>query len=206
MSEPQLTTALHHRLGRQGTLGLTVAMREIAERGMIELRGLPADRRFLPAVKGVLGFDLPRKPRTSAGEGDVAALWLSIDQWLVTAPRENTAALAAALTGGLTGIHSLVVDLSDARTIIRLEGESARSVLAKGTSADLWSPDFVRGTVRRLRFAEIAAMVHVAGIDPDVLDLYVFRSQADYAWEYLLATARDGSRLTLFGAQSAPQT
>jgi sarcosine oxidase subunit gamma len=206
MSEPQFTTALHHRLGRQGTLGLTVAMREVGDRGMIDLRGLPSDRRFLPAVKGVLGFDLPRKPRTSAGEGDVAALWLSIDQWLITAPRENAAALAAALTDSLAGIHSLAVDLSDARTIIRLEGESARSVLAKGTSADLWGPDFVQGTVRRLRFAEIAAMVHVVGIDPDALDLYVFRSHADYAWEYLLATARDGSRLTLFGAQNAPRT
>ena len=206
MSELPVTSALHHRIGRQGTLGLTVAMREIGERGMIDLRGLPSDRKFLPAVKGVLGFDLPRKPRTSAGEADVAALWLSVDQWLITAPRDGTRGLAAALAEALGGIHSLVVDMSDARTIIRLEGEAARSVLAKGTSADLSGPDFAPGSVRRLRFAEIAAMAHMVGSDPDAIDLYVFRSYADHAWEYLLATARDGSRLNLFGPQAAPQT
>jgi sarcosine oxidase gamma subunit len=42
--------------------------------------------------------------------------------------------------------------------------------------------------VRRLRFAEIAALLHV--VEEDVFDLFVFRSYADYAWDWLVRNAR----------------
>ncbi|HKG74070.1 MAG TPA: hypothetical protein VKA79_07520, partial [Aestuariivirgaceae bacterium] len=62
------------------------------------------------------------------------------------------------------------------------------------------------GAVRRLRYAEIAALVHVIGREPDVMDLYVFRSYADYAWTYLTTTAREAARIQLFGRQRAEIT
>ena len=127
-------------------------------------------------------------------------LWLSTDQWLITAPRPATGALHARLRTALKGVHSLCVDMSDARTILRLEGNNAVEVLNKGTSADF--TDLKEGAVRRLRYAEIAALVHVVGREPDVMDLYVFRSYADYAWTYLTTTAREAARIKLFGRQT----
>jgi heterotetrameric sarcosine oxidase gamma subunit len=62
-------------------------MREVADRGMIDLRGEGSSAKFKQAVKSVLGFDLPAKPRTAASKGPITVLWLSVDQWLVTCAR-----------------------------------------------------------------------------------------------------------------------
>ena len=193
MLEPQFESALAHRAAPDN---LSISMREITERGMIDLRGLSSDKKFLAAVKSVLGFDLPKAPRTSNSWGDMKALWLSPDQWLILCTRSKTAALLAELNTALGKIHSLAVDVSDMRSIIRLEGDGVRETLMKGSSLDLISDDYVQGTVRRMRFAEIAALLHV--VEDNVIDIYVFRSYAEYTWAFLLKAARKGSEVRLF--------
>ncbi len=195
MSELHYESALK---GREAT-GLSVRLREIPERGMIDLRGLASDRRFMTAAKDVLGLELPREPRTSVTWGDMRVLWLSVDQWLVLAPRSRVPELVQTLRQKLERVHSLVVDVSDMRAILRIEGEGAREVLLKGCSLDLLSDEYKPGTVRRMRFAEIAALLHV--VEDDVFEVYVFRSYAEYAWDFLAAAARPGSEVRLFGKQ-----
>jgi sarcosine oxidase subunit gamma len=201
MSDAQFETALQ---SRETPKDLSVSMREITSRGMIDLRGLASDGEFMAAIKQALNLDLPTTPRTSAAWGDVQALWLSIDQWLILCPRARTGETLNKLRQALAGIHSFVVDVSDMRTIIRLEGDSARSVLLKGSSLDLLSSDYGAGTVRRLRFAEIAALIHIVSEKPDAIDLYVFRSYANYVWDWLLANGRRTAEVMLFGRQTPP--
>lgn len=179
--------------------GLAVSLREIPDRGMIDLRGLTSDRKFMAAAKDVLGAGLPKTPRSSVSWGEVKILWLSIDQWLILCPRTKTTELLAALRTALAGVHSLAVDVSDMRAVIRMEGEGSREVLMKGTSLDLLSDDYQAGTCRRMRFAEIAALLHV--VEDDIFDIYVFRSYAHYAWEFLATTAREPAKVKLFGVQ-----
>lgn len=198
MAEPVFTSVL---AGVAPAPSLSIAVREITDRGMIDLRGDPKDAAFRTAVEGMLGVALPTTPRTSASSGATAILWLSVDQWLVTCPRAEAPRLAAALRDALGSVHSLVVILSDARAILRLEGEGVREVLMKGVPVDLTLPEFTLGTVRRLRFGEIAALIHIAGDEPDVIDLYVFRSYARFAWDWIAATAKAPARLRLFGRQ-----
>ena len=201
MSEPQFESALQSREAPQD---LAVEIREITGRGMIDLRGIAGDGKFLAAVKEVLNLDLPTQPRTSAAWGDIQTLWLSTDQWLILCPRAKTAELLGGLRQALTGIHSFAVDVSDMRTIIRLEGDNARFLLLKGSSLDLLSSDYEAGTVRRLRFAEIAALLHIVSEKPDVIDLFVFRSYAAYAWDWLLANGRIAAAIRPFGRQASP--
>jgi sarcosine oxidase subunit gamma len=201
MAERRFHSALQHRADRAGAKGLSIALKEMDDRGMIDVRGLPTDAGFLPAVKDVLGFDLPMDPRTSRSRGEISALWLSTDQWLIILPRETAPDFHARLVKSLAGIHSLVVDVSDARAIVRLEGDTVRETMNKGTSADFTDSGMKAGTVRRLLYAQVAALAHVVSTDPDVIDLYVFRSYADHAWSFLLATAREGARVKLFGKQ-----
>lgn len=191
--ELQFESAVAHRTASDN---LSIAMREISERGMIDLRGLASDKKFMSAVKSVLGFDLPKAPRTSASWGDMKALWLSSDQWLILCTRSKTTALLAELTAALGKIHSLAVDVSDMRAILRLEGEGTRETLMKGSTLDLISDDYKPGTVRRMRFAEIAALLHV--VEENVIDIYVFRSYAEYTWAFLTKAARKGAEVRLF--------
>ncbi len=197
MSELHIESALAHVSPHQGA---SIAIREIAGRGMIDLRGSTSDRKFMAAAKGVLGVDLPKTPRTSVTWGDIRVLWLSLDQWLVLTTAEKADALTAELRKALGGIHAMATNVSDMRAVIRVEGEGARVALLKGCSLDLLSGDYGAGTVRRMRFAEIAALLHV--VEDDVFDIYVFRSYADYAWNFLLATCRDAAAVQVFGKQA----
>ena len=188
--------------GAAAPQGLAVPLREITGRGMIDLRGHTADAAFMSAARSVLGADLPTQPRTSVAQGDVTVLWLSVDQWLILCPRTKAGELLGGLRGALKGIHSLAVDVSDMRAIIRVEGEGSREILMKGTSLDLLSGEYTPGACRRMRFAEIAALLHV--VEENAFDIYVFRSYAHYAWEFLCATAKAPAKLRLFGAQDTP--
>lgn len=203
MSELHFRSALFGRGGADGAAGLSITVREIADRGMIDVRGVASEARFLEGVREATGFELPLKPRSSAFEGERRALWMSVDQWLLTVPRAEAPALRARLAQALAGVHALVIDMSEARTILRLEGDGVREVMNKGTSVDFTAGDMVAGTVRRLRYAEIAAMAHMVSANPDAIDLYVFRSYAEHAWNYLLATAKPAARVKLFGRQEA---
>ena len=196
MSELYVESPLAHREAPQG---LSIELREITDRGMIDVRGSTNDKKFMAAAKKVLGLDLPKVPRTSVSWGDVKALWLSIDQWLILCSRTKAFELVAALRAELGSVHSLIVDVSDMRAVLRLEGEGVREVLLKGSSLDLLSDDYAPGTVRRMRYAEIAALLHV--VEDTVFDIYVFRSYADYAWDFILATARAPAEVKLFGRQ-----
>lgn len=181
--------------------GLSVSIREIAGRGMIDLRGLATDADFIAAAGEAFGISLPLVPRTSISWGDIKILWLSPDQWLILCPHAKVADLLATLDNALQGIHSLCVDVSDMRAVIRIEGEGAREVLMKGAAIDLLGPEYPQGTIRRARYAEIGALIHI--VEDDIIDLYVFRSYAQYAWDHLLATAKEGAKIRVFGNQSA---
>ena len=202
MSEPVFASALAHRSDRSGPTGLCVTLSEISDRAMIDLRGSPDDAAFLRAAKSALGIDLPFAPRTSASKGEVTVLWMSTDQWLVTAPRQSGPALLEGLRWKLGKVFSLACDVSDARAIMRITGERAREVLMKGTSVDMTAPDVVTGWVRRILFADVAAACHMPA--DGTFDLYVFRSNADYVWEWLLHTGREGAAVALFGEQTPP--
>ena len=189
MLEPVFESPLGHRVAAN----TYVDMHGITTRGMIDLRGLGTDRKFMAAAKLILGVELPKAPRTSQSFGDIKVLWLSTDQWLILCGRARAPALTRELQDALAPLHALVVDVSDMRAVIRLEGVRVREVMMKGCSLDLLNADYAPGTVRRVRFAEIAALLNI--VEDTVIDLYVFRSYANYAWDFLLKAARKGSEV-----------
>ncbi len=197
MLELRRESALTHRSEPAHS---SITIREIADRGMIDLRGQTSDRKFMGIAKKILGMELPKVPRTSAAWGDIKILWLSIDQWLILCPTAKADALVMQLSAALVGLHSLVVNVSDMRTVIRLEGIGVRETIMKGSSLDLLDGSYVPGAVRRMRFAEIAALLHI--IEDNVIDIYVFRSFADYAWVFIMKAARKGAEVRMYGSQS----
>lgn len=190
MLDAQHESALAHLSAPTETY---ISIREIPTRGMIDLRGLINDRKFMSIAKDVLGVDLPKLPRTSNSFGEVKTLWLSPDQWLILCSHSKANTLQAEFSNALTKSHASAVDVSDMRSIIRLEGEGAREVLMKCGSLDFTDDDFAPGYVRRMRFAEIAALIHI--VETNTIDLYVFRSTAQYAFDFLQKAARNGSKI-----------
>lgn len=196
MSKTIFTSAL----GSVSPISNAISIEDI-KLGMIDLRGDFSDKKFAAAVKKALDVTLPSKPRRSASKNDVTCLWLSPDQWLITCPDEQTGKLLSKLKKALGSIHSLAVDVSDARSVLRLTGDSARETLMKGSSVDLSAKECDQGYVRRLLFAEQGALVHIRSQGPDIIDLFVFRSYTPYVWKWLEVTSNTHAKVNLFAKQ-----
>jgi len=204
MAELTPQSPLAHRSDLLAYRDRPVTLSEVSGRAMIDVRLAPDDKVARAAVEKVLGVALPQKPRSSNAKGETSVLWLSIDQWLVTAPIAGREDLMQRLEGTLLGSFALVCDMSDARAILRLEGDGAAEVMMKGGAPDLTSAEFKEGSVRRMMFAEIAAMCHCVSAKPRTLDVYVFRSYADYAWEWLAQTSHPNAEVRLWTRQETP--
>ena len=171
--------------------------------GKIDLRGNSQDRAFMAAVGRVFDLLLPGEPCTSAAREQIAALWLGLDQWLVTCPGSDVARLMGALREALADVHVAITDVTDGRVAFRLAGPSARDVLAKGCPMDLHARAFPVGGCAQSLLAKAAVLIHLVDDDPRSgasFDLYVARSFAHYLWMWLDDAGRE------YGVQIEPVT
>jgi sarcosine oxidase, subunit gamma len=90
------------------------------------------------AVADVLAVDaLPTTPSTIVSGRESAVIWLGPQEWLVTSERRDGEDIEAALREAMSEHGGAAVDVSAQRTTLRLRGEHARDVIAKGCSLDL---------------------------------------------------------------------
>lgn len=165
-------------------------IREIGPLGMITLRAKPDVKGLAAAVKAVTGTALP-EVRRIATNGDKAAGWMSLDEYLLVVPYAEVAAAIATLADKLKGEHHLAVDVSDARAVFRIEGPKADQVLAKLAPVDL--PTLAPNELRRSRAAQVAAAFWK---DDQGFTLVCFRSVAGYVMGLLSHSAQPGSELS----------
>ncbi len=204
MADPGFDGALAGRNIVASASGSAIDISEIQDIGLIDLRVLPKGRTALTIAARELGFALPHAPRTSSSGRGRTALWWSIDQWIVTSPGSRTPLLVKKLETAFGRAHAMVTNVSDTRAIIRVSGDQVREILMKGCCADLLAPDVTPGHVRRTQIAEIPAALHFVDDDPLTFDVYVFRSYADYIWQWLAVAGRSSATVQLFGTQVTP--
>ena len=169
-----------------GAGGLKLSVQPL--RGMVTLRADLSDVAVANAVKAAVGSDMPDVRKATE-----TALWMSPDELLLLTSYGEAGAAVDKLTEALSGVHHLAVDVSDARTMFKLEGDAAREVLAKGAPVDLARDQFSKGDLRRTRISHVAAAFWQSGEDPDVFEIICFRSYASYLWEWLEESSREGT-------------
>ena len=160
--------------------GAGVVISERPFLGHLNLRGDPADTAFTSAAESVLGLALPTKPNTTAESGDLLALWLGPDEWLIVTLPDARTALAASLESALDGIHAAVTDVTGGQTVISVTGPNARDVLAKGCPLDLHPSAFRPGDCAQTLLAKANVTLRCVDDAPSY-ELIVRRSFADYA-------------------------
>lgn len=179
--------------GGAATAGVTLAERP--HRLQVNLRGNAQNPAFTSAVRQATGIGLPTVANTVASAGDLAALWLAPDEWLITGPADpatagREAALCGTLRVALAGQHVAVTDVSEARTVIAISGPHARDLLAKGTPIDLHPRVFGPGQCAQTALA--AANVTLRQVDGrPTYELHVLNSFADYLWKWLEGGCRE---------------
>ncbi|MEP5761352.1 MAG: sarcosine oxidase subunit gamma family protein [Litoreibacter sp.] len=169
-----------------------VRIAEKGMRGMITIRGDLSDRAFCKAVEDVAGVEVPGQGMCNT-KGDKAIAWMSPDEILVMMPYAEALIATRTFNDALMGSHGLVVNVSDARAVFRLQGADVRDVIAKLCPVDASADALATGQVRRTRLAQIAAAFWM--VDETTLDLICFRSVAQYAFDVLSYAARPGTEV-----------
>jgi sarcosine oxidase, subunit gamma len=173
----------------------TAMIREIGPVGMITLRCKADVKPLAKAVKAAVGVALPGPRRIEMKDGKGAA-WMSPDEYLLILPYADVPGVLAGLQAALAGVHALVVDVSDARAVFRIEGAGAREVLAKLCPVDLAEGAFGPGEMRRTRAAQVAAAFWMEA--DGTFTLVSFRSVAGYVMGLLRHSALPGGEVGLF--------
>ena len=115
-------------------------------------------------------------------------LWAGPDQYFVQAEGRGEGALAAELSLMLAGTAS-VSDQSHGRVVLRIAGDKARAVLARGTPVDLHPDVFPVGKSALTQMAHVG--VHLTRVGDDSYDLSVFRGFSESFWEWLSEQAEE---------------
>ena len=161
-----------------------VTLKEIPHLAQITLRGDAGDAGFTGAARAALGFDLPLAANTVAASGDVSALWLGPDEWLVVGAPDSEADLIVRLNGTLKSQHVSVVDVTANRTLLELSGPSARGVLEKACGLDLRPRAFKAGQCAQTNLARTVGILELR--QGGAWRIYVRNSFALYLADWLL--------------------
>lgn len=160
--------------------------------GMITLRGNLTDAKLKKAAKAAAGVDIPGQGQANCTQ-DSGLCWMSPDEVLVLCPYDTVGDTLSRLQTALGELHSLCVDVSDARAVFDLSGPHARDVLAKLVPVDLALDRFTSGMFRRTRMAQVPAAFWLH--DADRFRIVCFRSQAQYVFDLLTTAAQPGSEV-----------
>ena len=169
--------------GAVGDDGPGLELRERRGLALLQLDGPGEDQAFQTAVREALGFDLPLTPGTSKTGSWRAALWTGPNRWTIRAPEAEAGELAPKLKAAYEGRHGALIELGQARTVIRIAGRNARDVLGKGCPLDLHPRVFPLGACGTSQVATVAVQIH--HVEEGVFDLSVFRSFGLHLWEWL---------------------
>jgi sarcosine oxidase subunit gamma len=170
---------------------LTVS--ELPLRVQVNVR-LDPDNSVRDGVEKVLETPLPLDPNTTVCVGDRMVCWLGPDEWLVVGSVGDEG-LAAHLAEATAGQAASVVDVSAARTILRISGPRARALLAHGCALDLHAQTFPVGHCAQTRLALANVLIAAAADNaaehvraPEFL-VFVRASFAGYVATWLLDAA-----------------
>lgn len=156
----------------------------------LAIRGDAGNSDLGAAVEAILGAELPTEPKTAKRKPGVTMLWLGPDEWLAVLAADNDGTLIARFEEALSDMHHALVDVSHSRSVIGIQGGNATDVLMKGTNVDLHPRVFAPDNCIQAHLARSHMLLH--RLDEGAgYDIYVHRSFAMYAWNWLVDAARE---------------
>lgn len=167
--------------------GVYLCERRVATQ--LAIRGDAGNDDLGAAVEAILGLGLPVAPKTARRKPGRALLWLGPDEWLAVLDVDD-ATLIARFDESLSDMRHAVVDVSHSRSVIGIRGANATETLMKGTNVDLHPRVFGPDSCIQAHLARCHMLLHRLDEDSGY-DIYVHRSFAVYAWQWLCDAARE---------------
>ncbi|MGW5425091.1 sarcosine oxidase subunit gamma [Streptomyces sp. NPDC003943] len=168
--------------------GGAVRLAEVPFLAQINVR-LDAKSPAADAVGLALGLPLPLEPDTVVRVGDLGAVWLGPDEWLVVGPPGTQRDLESRIRSAAGDERVSVTDVSAQRTTVLVSGPRARDLLSHGCRLDLHPRAFGPGRSAQTTLAR-TQVVLVARDEPRAGFWVLVRSSfAGYLTDWLLDAA-----------------
>ncbi|MFH8626508.1 sarcosine oxidase subunit gamma [Streptomyces vietnamensis] len=168
--------------------GGAVRLAEVPFLAQLNVR-LDAKSPAADAVGLALGLPLPLEPDTVVRVGELGAVWLGPDEWLVVGPPGTQRDLESRIRSAAGDEHVSVTDVSAQRTTLLVGGPRARDLLSHGCRLDLHPRVFGPGRSAQTTLAR-TQVVLVARDEPRAGFWVLVRSSfAGYLTDWLLDAA-----------------
>ena len=131
-----LSQAADHLAAATRASGGAIRLAELPFLAQLNVR-LDAKGAAAEAVGLALDLQLPLQPNTVVRAGELTALWLGPDEWLLVGPPGSERDLESRIREAAGEEHVSVTDVSAQRTTLLVTGPRAHDLLAHGCSVDL---------------------------------------------------------------------
>ena len=174
-------------------------IREVASRDLVQFAGWPDNFKTVAARLGdALEAAVPEQFGVASVTGDKRLFLLAPERLWIVAPDGD--GLGKRLAAAFTAEEGVVTELGHSRTVLRVSGRAARSVLAKGLPVDLDPRVFPSQAFAQSAIHHISLLIHRIDEGDDaapVFELYVARGFAVSFWDWLTEAATEpGYRVT----------
>ncbi|GEC10164.1 sarcosine oxidase subunit gamma [Streptomyces spinoverrucosus] len=198
MAETALTAPLRsplsqvadHLAAATRTSGGAIRLAELPFLAQLNVR-MDAKGAAAEAVGLALDLQLPLQPNTVVRAGELTALWLGPDEWLLVGPPGSERDLESRIRQAAGDEFVSVIDVSAQRTTLLVTGPRAHDLLAHGCSLDLHPRAFGPGRCAQTTLGR-TQVVLVARDDPRAGFWVLVRSTfAGYLADWLLDAATE---------------
>ncbi len=133
-------------------------------------------------LQNTVNLSLP-SPSQSLSNEQSTIMWIGPNRYLIVSINLE---ILKTIADQLEDQYGALQDLSCARTVIRIQGEFCRQIMAKGLNLPLDQDSFVAGQVVLSSFDHhYPAIVHNLSDERETFDIYVTRSFALSFWHWL---------------------
>ena len=159
----------------------------------INLRGNTGDKDFITNVEKILYTPLPTKPNTSNSNDKLKIIWLSPNEWLIEIYKtKDFEKISSDFKNSLNSNNTSVTDITENRTILKLNGVHLYKLLSKFMIIDLDKTLNEDTSVAQTIFIKVPVLIirnHKAN-EEQCIYLHVNRSHTQYIIDLLI----DGSK------------
>lgn len=133
-----------------------------------------------------LDIRLPAAGETVVENG-MRWFWSAPGEWVIAVPADTERDTARALREKLDGLFAVPSVITDSRVVLEISGESARNLLARGSTVDFHPASFGVGQCLSTRFAGVPVMI--AQLEAGIFLLFADRPVAAYLRDWFEAAS-----------------
>ena len=166
-----------------------ISIEELPFVNKINLRGDAKDRVFMSNTGSVLDILIPTEPNTKIQNKNLQVIWLGPNEWLLSfIDNESFIKIFDDLSNKLNPENTSITDISESKTIIRVEGIHTTELLRKFLVLDIDDALSSNLKVAQTIFVKIPILIVRNHTDQDKqsFDIHVNRSHTTYLRNLLL--------------------